>query len=87
MPTTPLSKFGRLDGLVSWFLSLSRFSMIDSILKTSESDGLNDACLIEVDESLAIVKSVEKTVLLFFSKSISIYEVAYRLARRQSNAS
>jgi hypothetical protein len=55
-----------------WLVSLSRISMIDTILKTSEWDGLNDVCLIEVDESLAIEKSVEKTVLWFFSRAWQI---------------
>jgi hypothetical protein len=60
---------GTLRLVLWWLVSLSRISMLDTILKTSEWDGLNDVCLIEVDESLAIEKSVEKTVLWFFSRA------------------
>ena len=40
--------------------------MIEGILKTAEPDGLNEVCLIQIDESLVIEKSVNYDSTLCF---------------------
>ena len=61
--------------------------MLDSVLKTSECDGSNGVCLVKNDTSLPIEKSVNKSLLWFFYKSMTNSKVDYSMASCQFNTS